>query len=171
MSKCFQFNCRVLRRKTRPNDQEEYTTASITKRDLQQLALYWKLPNQTKGFWADNTKEEQLLMTLYKHARKLAPPVSLSPGGTDDDDRMGGFTSTSGQGTGGSAIGSGGGGGKASSSARRGRRSSILGRRGEAEALESRLKSTARKDWRGRLAEARLEEEGRRRDDQQEAVV
>jgi hypothetical protein len=56
------------------DDQDEN---SVSKKELQQLACFWRL-NRIPGFWTKNSAFNALLMTLAKRLREDAERVSFA---------------------------------------------------------------------------------------------
>lgn len=56
--------------RTKNGVKDAENTDDITKRDLQQLAVAWKLSQQA-DFWRNHPTVEDLLRALHKHAKKL----------------------------------------------------------------------------------------------------
>ena len=51
----------------------------ITRKDLQGIAIAWKLPSTVPNFWADNPTEDDLVRALYRHAKRLREQGNPAP--------------------------------------------------------------------------------------------
>ncbi|RYG43820.1 hypothetical protein EON67_12455 [archaeon] len=69
------FPCRNMRRK---NESRHIDNPTITKKELQQLAVLWKL-SQQPDFWKLHPSEDDLLRVLHKHAKKLRESGTAAP--------------------------------------------------------------------------------------------
>ena len=52
---------------------------SVSRKELQQLACYWRL-NRLPGFWTQNSTFDALLMTLSNHLQRVEERVRASEG-------------------------------------------------------------------------------------------